>query len=195
MKTVVVDVDGVLANWVGAFCQFAPPSGARYEGHDGPDVYAAHDWPGWTRHDEDAIWGRIHGTPNWFFTLDAIDATRENVWALIRMTEETNLYIVTARRQHAGKPMHELTQHWIEEHFSAHTSVIATGSQEKKLAVVKALDPDFVIDDTPGMLKMYGKEGIRGVTVRDWKYNRGVLWPYRVRSLAEFAKLVGVSLE
>ena len=205
---VVLDCDGVLANWAGAFCNLAadycaaaPPRKLHTEFYDSYSEishYQSADWPGWDKKLIDDTWRHIWATPNWFMSLDPIDANRANTWAFSRLADQTKLYVVTARPDCAGDPMNELTQHWIENHFGVHTSVIACGSVKEKIRVIEALRPNFLIDDAPHVLEHFMSavpDAYPTVVARDWLFNRTSPCDNRVRSLEEFARIVGVNLD
>lgn len=159
---VVLDCDGVLANWVGPFCKLAKemllalngsPFGAPtlYASHDEAPAYRTDAWPGWTdKRFIGAVWRTAKERKNWFWEMEPIH--RHDYPALIDLAEQSKLYVVTARPDCNGAPMNELTQHWIEEHFNAHVSVIAVPGSREKCRVISALNPAFVVDDSPVVL-------------------------------------------
>lgn len=203
-KTVVVDCDGVLANFVKGFCRLVATEAeamkaATFDTYHQIAAYESTSWAGWTRELIDLAWHRVHHTPNFYYSLEPLSRAMEDSWALIKLTEQMKLYIVTARRDHYGSPMNELTQHWIEEHYNAHTSVIATASEDRKIAVIEALEPYAVIDDSPRVLgKLMASSALQRAETQIYK--RG--WPYNydaeahddVRSLYDFARRIGVEL-
>lgn len=200
---VVLDCDGVLANWAGAFCTEAAimaashtdyfgdkykfPQFKVYDSYNEIEHYASEKWPGWTEELCKRVWAKVNATPDWFFNVAPICPTRNNVWALIKLTEQTQLYVVTARHQGAGKPINELTQHWIEEHFNAHTSVIAANGHTRKVDIIEALQPDYLIDDSPDILRAVRKRDPQvKLAARAYPYNVGCVSDTRVGSVEEF---------
>lgn len=206
---VVMDCDGVFADWVQAFCALAKTLyeqgtmgldilGAKnpvfYTGHETVEGYNSQEWPGWTPKMETFVWDVINRRYNWFAKVPPIAPTRENIAAVQRLNEETQLYIVTSRHQGAGLPIGVLTSLWFEEYFKVRVNVIACNGHKNKVNVIEALRPNYCIDDSPKIVLEVGNRLGEDVVmaVRDFPYNRvsGLGGHLRVRSIVEFLRIV-----
>ena len=167
---VAFDLDGVLADFAGAYDRIADGLFPNRRRHGAPRVEAAPvdgqlfdasaageagrgvpPAPGGpqrraTRRQQRAVWKRIESTPDFWRTLDPVDpdAVRNLQERASRLGWET--FFVTQRPPTPGDTVQRQTQRWLVEQGFALPSVVVHSGSRGRLAA--ALELDFLVDDT-----------------------------------------------
>ena len=155
---VAFDLDGVLADFSGAYEQVADElfpgwrsdtaarSGTTTDG-DTPSLEPGGDAARrLSRRRQNAVWKRLRSIPDFWKTLDPIDPE-----AIPRLQERAaNLgwdsFFITQRPATAGESVQLQTQHWlVEQGFSLPSVIVHTGSRGRLAA---ALELNILVDDT-----------------------------------------------
>ena len=154
-KRVVIDLDGVLAEWNEPFRRLMNNHGASIFAF-GPNEPTQYMWTHAHRPAERAAWAHIADNPSWWSHLPVhadVDATAKRT--LHALHTEHDVTFVTAR---ANGRYH--TQVWLVAHFVPDPHLLLTPG-EKALALC-AIQPHVVIDDRETTLVEYAeREGAR----------------------------------
>ncbi len=155
---VAFDLDGVLADFVGAYERIADELFAdwRHSASTSPDSASSEDPPPGDIGGEPArrlspgrhtdVWKRLRATADFWLTLDPIDPA-----AIAQIQEQAahsgwDVFFVTQRPTTAGSTVQVQTQRWlVEQGFALPSVIVHTGSRGRLAA---ALDLDFLVDDT-----------------------------------------------
>jgi hypothetical protein len=139
-----IDVDGVIADFTGAFIREV---NNIWPGRF-PVDYQPIEWHWIPESDEDRVWKVVKNKPNWWLSLQAYP---ENIRAIalhrIRHPDD-ELFFVTARVSTKGMPPMHQTQIWLNQCGigGIGTSVIVDHSGDKS-AIFNALECDANVDD------------------------------------------------
>lgn len=143
MSTVIIDIDGVLANFLLAFYQEA------YNIDPTVDVSLAgtskfwHDTPSISKETVKATWALIGMSPGWWMQLKPL-VSKETFKRINDLSYFHTVYFVTSRVTAGLTPVQFQTQCWLHEQGIHNACVITSG---KKGEVAKAVGADFAIDD------------------------------------------------
>ena len=153
---VLLDVDGVVANFVESFLrEVEAVTGASFS-HDDVTQYDLCKALGLSRRDEAAVYDRV-GRAGWASRLSLYDGAREGVLAL---REASDLYFVTAPVWAAPTWAFDRSA-WIRRHFGVrHDRVVFTAAKH-------LVAGDVFVDDKPEAIEAWRREHSRG---------RAVLW-------------------
>lgn len=165
---VVVDVDGVLADFEGHFC-------ARF-GTDHRDLVNLEKRYPWCR---DAI-QKFVKRPDTYRHLKPLRVGVE-IARWLREEQNAILHIVSSR------PLgtYEITQHWLRDNRIPYTSLTV---RPDKLITIKALQPHFLLDDIISVVEgCYQQWSIPGILVAH-PWNETSFFP-RVESRDEFVRV------
>lgn len=161
-----IDIDGVLANFVGAFSKlaherFGKPAKLPYEQVDW-------DWAnaGITEKEISKLWAVIRATENFWQTLEPYP-----VDLLLPVSLQHDVYFITHRVSTAGRSTTEQSARWIQYHYGIKfPQVIPT---RFKGDVADALQLDAFIDDKPSnIIEVAKRVPEADVFVLDAGYNR-----------------------
>lgn len=177
---VALDVDGVLANFVGSFTHLAAdmgiPGARALTGADQPSL----DFD----FDTNPVWERIHHSWNWWMGLAPL-VTEGEVDLLNEVIAKHDVYFITSRVRGRGLSAEWQTAHWLEGigvSVGQRAHVIATRA-ETKGPLAAALDIPYVLEDSPANLESYRKCGVTAVA-RRWPHNKD--WEPYVESVGDF---------
>lgn len=134
------DIDGVLADFRGAFEAMARAAGAAIHGDpEQPDA------GGLTAREIKRVWEIIRRTPNWWTTLAPCEAgTIARLYATARRLR-WEVVFMTRRPETVGESVQFQTQWWIEQQgFYLPTVLTVLGSRGE---LANALRLDLVVDD------------------------------------------------
>lgn len=151
-----LDVDGVLANFIGKFAETA-----RSMGHTGVP-------PHWTHHDDfhaieddifGEVWSEIEDDYSWWLSIEPYDDAYVGV--------PVNAY-VTARPIPS-----QITRLWLNMHGFPDARVYTVGPKNSKAEALRRVGADTFVDDkTKNVLEVNGMEGTDGVLLRR-PWNKG----------------------
>jgi uncharacterized HAD superfamily protein len=184
---VMVDIDGVLADFVDGFTRlgnemFGLPVKRNSEQTDW-------DWTksGWcTSEQEGQIWNRISiSSTFWGGLLPLDNVAAEDFERIDELHKEVPLVFVTSRM---GETAWKQTVSWLENHGVREPLVAIATKGRPKWEICGGLGIDTVIEDAPNQLEALGN---MFVTVKiAWPYNNGVAADYTVPSIGEALALV-----
>jgi len=144
MKTIVFDVDGVLANFITAFTAL----GNWF--FDTP-IIDNFEQPSWnfrdslTADEQNIIWERLRHTPEWWDSLASLVSIR----VFLRISDLTlrhEVYFLTNRFSEM-RPPGEQTVSWLKRHGISNPRVIVSS---RKGEICSALNADFSLEDNWG---------------------------------------------
>lgn len=187
-KIVGIDIDGVLADYVGAL----RPLAVEHEGFtlpEGQPTTFGMVEPGWLT--ESAQWLRLHQrwTSGHVDKTPVLDRDAAKTLSVIREQGHT-VVMITSRSAEPTDTEPELvkehTAAWLERHEFAHDELVFTADKS-------AVEWDVLIDDSPRHLAALSSLG-RGVWVRDHPYNRTPDLAHlpRAHSITDFAHQAGL---
>ena len=191
-NNLVIDMDGVLVDWVLGFTRVL----LAVQGRDIRLAYSTGAQQTWRFEDSgfdtptvDKAWELIKASPTFWQDLPTLltEHERDEVRRLIRTFD---VKFVTSR---PGINTKQQTEAWLHAcGLDGGTVVVA----ENKLPLLMALQPVAILEDKPSTIREARKAGLP-VCVRDWPYNRSLGtedYTQRVSSITEFAHLVAPSL-
>lgn len=194
-KVVMVDIDGVLADFIWSFTSLL----ANLFGGRPYHTWEQWDWGtinGFTREQVSEAWDTVRGSRSfWVGVPDLLSSDGvpevEGVRLLWReaVKGHIDLYLVTSR---VGSTAKAQTEMWLRERNIYHPTVIVSGL---KGFVARGVGATAAIDDSPAQLRsIYEHSPKTVVSVRDWAYNRCVegYVGTRVGSVQEFVKQLEV---
>lgn len=185
---VVLDIDGVLAEFTYSFCQVM-----RMLHQDGDyDLHTSggqQSW-GWEDIPEEVVsrtWASIHVTPSFWSTLAVIPSIPE-VNGLHALKNSVDFLYLTGRRTDTR----DVTADWLNEMDFPEGKLILTN--QKHIALQRHdTEALAILEDSPANIELLKKFGFP-VFIRDWPYNREVGGVTRVSSLGEFIQEVKARL-
>ena len=155
---VAFDLDGVLADFAGAFDRIAgrlfPDPGAgggadtageEANGGSGPAEALATRIP-LTLRRQNRVWKEIRSTRDFWLTLDPLDPVVVRCIHECALRRGWETFFVTQRPATAGDTVQRQTQRWLAAQGFAQPSVIVHAGSRGRLAV--ALELDYLVDDT-----------------------------------------------
>lgn len=135
MKTIMFDVDGVLAGFLGGYARLWTTV------HQRPFDYNSHTT--WDDYWDKNVWGEIRRSSTFWLTLEGLVDVL--VWSRIdTLIRHHNTYFVTNR---VGPNPKQQTEQWLRRHVSSSPTVVVTG---KKGEFARAVGADYAIDDKAG---------------------------------------------
>ena len=141
MSTIVFDVDGVLANFIGP----AVEKGYELAGRPGPSAWIQRCWDdygGLNAKEVEALWKWIRENPSFWGDLPCVLTSDEveSIWTL--QEHGARIYFATNRRLPGAL---EYTVRWLRKHLGGDNhSVVLT---KRKGEFCRCVDADFYIDD------------------------------------------------
>ena len=189
LKTISIDVDGVLANFTKAFAAKLAEVGCQT-----PPDFEPTDWnfggSGATPEQLDAAWRLVDKTENFWRTLHVYP---ESVSSLHRWCDSdkapVDLYYVTSRVPTEGATVKQQTEVWLSRCALPYGGVVVKPRGVTKMEIYKALGIGWSVDDYPKNVRPTLGTGHRGYLL-DRPWNQEATDLPRVKSLAEFLKLV-----
>ena len=184
---IVLDVDGVLADFVQGFTRVLHRLDESFP------IYANSQQEVWefdtTKEQLSVAWEEVKSGPFWY-ALEALpDVPFERI---NQLTRTHDVYFLTSR---VGEEAKQQTEYWLQDHGVYFPTVIVVANAARKLHIIEGLhDVDFFIDDHPGTVAAVARSRlVENVFVRDWQYNQDVVFGHRVRraeSLDEFISAI-----
>lgn len=196
MKTIVFDIDGVLADWSTGFSRWA-----RAVYPDVPIVTHAEceSWdvrPGMTPEMESAVWDLVKLNARFWGDLPALVSPREVRGIRLLIEQGHSIYFATNRKTSGAL---RTTRQWLTRHIGVYgLPVIIT---HRKGEFCKVVDADYYIDDKSENVDcsiwMTDKKTKSYVITRP--YNSGVYAPHsksarRVATLSQFLEDVHANI-
>ena len=141
MSTILFDVDGVLADFVGAFTQQAKEMGFLKEIISTEEQL---NWDGFglTQKQMNSVWDVILGTEHWWYQLDPL-ISQPSFRQIQDLTYDHQVVFVSARE---GIHPQRDTVNWLTDRGVVTPSVIIT---KRKGEIARALDADYSLEDKP----------------------------------------------
>jgi len=173
MSRVVVDVDGVLADFNQGFWELLSSRGAKLDPipPEGPPVWEYFKLLGASTEEVKAAWAFIKENPAWWGSLSPYTEALELRPLLLRLFTAKWCVIMSTRP--GSRKAEGITRAWLRGHFSlpAHVPVLLV---ENKAAAIFGLGQvTAVLDDHPGLGQNLRQLGTKGVKVYQpaWPYN------------------------
>lgn len=190
-KTIVFDIDGVLANFIGP----AVKKGYELAGRAEPEGWVQSCWDdygGLTKPEIAKLWEYIRENPRFWHELPPIPTAKELVQITRASSNGHNIYFATNRRLPGAL---DYTLCWLSYHTGmAFPSVVLT---KRKGEFCRVVDADYYIDDKSENVDctIWLTDGKTKAYVMDSPTNRGPLAPHsskagRVYSISEFLEEV-----
>lgn len=190
-KRIGIDIDGVMADFVGAFCRKALAIGVpeKLMPMQG-EACSVWNWTteqwGWTQEEDDLVWLAIKTSLNWWMTLEPLVSPADIANLNVAMSSASFVFI-TSRRAGRGLSVVDQTAGWLRSigvDMRLAEGVIASS---RKGELVRGLDLDAMLDDSPTNLKDIKKAAPDvDVVARRWPYNGH--WQPAVSNLTDFLK-------
>lgn len=177
-----IDVDDVLADFVGAFKQIVEQSAGKLITEDPVDW----EFSNWhlTPEQLSAAWKRVEETENFWYTLARSPGA--NPLDLMRLDQKHTLFFITSRILTEGLPTEKQTAMWLNHRLGVmYPTVIVTNGMSKG-PIIKALQLDAFIDDRPKNLCAAPPDV--ALYLRDTSHNKEEKRFTRVATFEEFAK-------
>lgn len=156
-KVVLFDIDGVLADFVKGFTQYA-----RRFFPETPITPTAEQpkwdgYPGLTPEETEIVWEHVNKDPLFWYSLPPL-ATEDEFLSLNLLTLQAQVYFTTARH---GDGVIRQTREWLYDQGVYSPSVILV---KHKGEIARALDANFLIDDKAGnaVYAEYHNKGRKG---------------------------------
>ena len=187
-----LDVDGVLADFIGAFREIAQD--VLHKPCQGPSGNWHFDKWGLTKEDVQKVWDKIEKIS--YFWEDLPLLSDVNVGDLKRLNRIARLFFITSRSAIGGQPVELQTAWWLNRKFNLiFPTVLVTDGSKEKGELAYALKLDYFIDDKrENCIDVVHCSPNTRVFVRDMSYNQD-LGDYaevitRVHSFDDFIKEV-----
>lgn len=182
MKNVLMDMDGVLADFTWAFTKEA--------GIEPYSVRVQTDWaiPEVSKEIFAQTWKTVINTPWWWSNLPLV-ASREDINLLRDLTYDPDYQVVFCTDRTGTPNPQRQTRFWLEELDIHNANVVLS---KRKGEIAKAIDADYSIDDKPeNVACIHWMADVRPCKsyVLDRPYNRHFKLPSKVRrvySVSEF---------
>lgn len=190
MSVILLDLDGVLADFVLGFRRLAaemfPPQEVwgTAEEAEWNGIYR-----GLTSEQADSVWGHIKEYGPFWVKLDPLFDWKE--WSALRCLEVGHtVYYGTSR---PGPYTYWWTRRWLNNEFlDGSLVVLAPGdTARRKAELARVVGADYALDDHPGYAQAMAQTGTQAF-VRAWPYNEPEKWLGTARrvSLLEFCRIV-----
>ena len=165
-----IDVDGVLADFVGGFTKLANSLGYSVN----PDSWGL----GLSREQEQACWKLVEADPNFWTGLDAL-----NQFPKVQDTDV--VYFITKRKQTPGRSTDRETGTWLRDKQGLELPTVL--AIPNKGEVCRALKVDAFIDDKPeNCWDVLDNSATTKVFLLDQPWNQWDTRVTRIHSLEEF---------
>jgi 5'(3')-deoxyribonucleotidase len=177
------DIDGVLANFSGRFCEIANKISGKSVDWRGQATWEFEEF---TAQEVDQTWDVIHTTQDFWLKLDPLEPS-----AILRDVEEQHTpFFITSRVPVAGQSIERQTQKWLNWHkFLGCPTVLVVPHWSQKKALIKDLKLDSFIDDKPDTVEQLYAADVN-CYIYDQPYNKQVACAPRVKSILDYIKNV-----
>lgn len=179
-----VDVDGVLANFVGSARTVCKQ---LFNGR--PDDHLIQtgwgfDSIGITKEEENLLWRTIDAAPNWWMGLDRLPETN----LLGKLCQDHRVIFITNRKDGScGLPIEVQTARWLEQNYHLDHPTVTISDNKGPLAA--GLKLDYFIDDRPKNVAEVHPY-VQATALLDATYNQEFSHTWRVHSFDEFVDAV-----
>lgn len=167
--TIALDLDGVLANFVGAFNALAQQA----YGWEAPDVAPRWQWlrdcKGWTLSKEGRLWDHVANTPDWWAGVPEYPWTWDSLAIANALQVQHRLYYLTCR---VGPTAWRATRAWLMAHGAHCPTVLWTRGEN--VDVLRDLDVDVVVKDNPEFIAAARFGNLETLYVPSWPYTQDV---------------------
>lgn len=184
--SVIVDIDGCLANWNEAFYELL--ASLHGDAHAGLPTFKTWDWPktecGYTQKQVDAAWDKIDDM--WWMALQPYPGTFDALKLLAWLDEvgKTQVTFVTGRYPSARNA----SALWLVDHGYRSPHVLTTSRKEAVAKALAANGPVAVIEDKPTLIEGYANsQYVNLVYAIDQPYNRNLVHDFTVAVVARKA--------
>lgn len=193
MSGIMVDIDGVLADFVGGFTTLGNAMFGLSVKRNGEQEDWSWSGSGWcTSEQENEIWECLKASSTFWRSLKTLSNVSAADLQLVAATHTTQpLIFVTSR---PGRTAWRQTVDWLEERGIMEPLVVRTAKTLRKPAVCRGLGLMAAIEDSPMQLEELYKAGIETVKIR-WPYNRLARAWATVASLEEALARFDVGVE
>lgn len=178
---ILLDIDGVYAEFCAAFCSVAASIG--YEG----EIITTFTQPEWAFPFETSpVWNEMKRRWNWWTTLEPI-VDEVDIDATNRLIKDHDVYFITSRPRTKGVSVERQVELWLDGIGidANHAIVIATKTGTKGV-LADALDIDIALDDYIENLKDLWLHEVDAIGIRR-RYNEPWNGAF-VDTVAEFAE-------
>ena len=191
MKRIGIDLDGVVADFIGAFhktAQIVFP-GLEWDLSKWSTWYAPTEIFGMSKEDEDAVWGEIRRTHDFWLSLQPLKGTSGLRYISPNAQE---IFFITSRIPTVGASIQQQSCEFLREHFYiSFPQVIVVEEPSAKIPLVKNLGLHAFIDDKDSTVKQMANAGIN-VYVNNQPWNQGELPGRRAVDLNDFLDKEGI---
>lgn len=180
---VVLDIDGVLADFCTAFTQLAVNQGLIPEAFGGDEAKVwAFDFP------VDPVWEEVSKSRVFWERLDPL-IDEEDLSAIHAAATECNIAYITSRKETGN--VAEQTKRWLMNCDLPEGTLFLPNTRDKSGIVLAAKHQMAgMLDDNPDTLIALANEGVP-IVARVWPYNAGIAVPH-VNSVAQFVDRLGI---
>lgn len=178
---VVLDADGILAQFNAPFRKVLEKYGAELRPFDGaagePAVWHWESYYGATSEQRSAAWEYVRNVPEWWGELPLHpDITSDTLYLLNDLARGADITVVTARPANAR----QATERWLDMAFGRRFPVICCPGG--KGHVLTGLWPDIVVEDKAETVEAWGARRARGIPLLVTRaYNSGVDTHHSIR--------------
>ena len=183
--TVVIDIDGVLAEFTYKFTELAHEISSGFS----PEPWSSGSQKSWefpfSKALSDACWNVIDEDPRWWARLPLIP-TESEVQELHLLRRKANIVYLTGRLDKGD--VETRTRYWLSKHnFPEGKLDFATKKMDYLSS--KGINPVSIIDDKPSTINVLHDSNYN-IVARDWPYNRHLEGVPRVASISEWISYV-----
>ena len=193
MSGIMVDIDGVLADFVYGFTMLGSEMFGLPVKRNGEQEDWSWSGSGWcTPAQENWIWEALKASPTFWRSLPTLPNVGKPDLSLVASEHlRYPLVFVTSR---PGLTAWRQTVDWLEERGIMEPLVVRTTRDLRKPTICRSLGLSAAIEDSPSQLEELYKAGIETVKVR-WPYNREARAWDTVSSLGEALYRFDVGVE
>jgi len=146
---IAFDVDGVLADMLGAFQRELPVAGSMFGRVAAAPIAGGEPAERWTatltERDRRKLWRKARSRSNFWESLEEIEPGSVRRLHQLSVDRRWEVLFITTRPSTAGDPAQRQTQRWLARHGFELPSVYVVGGSRGKVA--DALQLDIVVDD------------------------------------------------
>lgn len=181
------DVDGVLADFIGAFGDVA----RKLYGERVPVNFVPTDWNFGnllTKEELHAVWKAVSTTENFWQKERVLPGVKDSLTSFFRINRG-DVWFITARKPGAGATVAKQTQRWLDSlgvNPKSYCGVISVDHPEHKKAMLQAMGLQYFIDDHgPTIEELDTIEGLNAYLL-DAPWNQDAKVKNRVSDLNEY---------
>lgn len=171
-RPIMIDVDGVLAEFCGAFSALAcrlDPAVDRIEYHSDQRAW---EFDGISLATRCTCWTYIDANPAWWLDLEPL-ASAQAVFDLREWAKEERRQLVIVTARHSNR-VDDVTIQWLRRMYAWSPPILHVPSFVSKLDVARGLNVSHAIDDSPEVLRVLSRQPRIRTYAPDYKYCRGI---------------------